>query len=161
MKKIGKKMYESYKEMSRAVGAKKPQEAQRAKALWAMKAAKDRGDKFYDPARKDNMLRTNKTRLEVWEEHLKDPIVALDKGPKVCGKSVLKLELARGFCGSKVAMIGDSFRSDSTFCGKRSFGLFWMHETVCVYAQPLRSGTSQGGTGRVASSSSSLRRKSQ
>ena len=33
-------------------------------------------------------------------------------------------------------------------------GLFWMLGTVCVYAQPLRSGTSQGGTGRVASSSS-------
>ena len=44
--KIGKKMYESYKEMSRAVGVKKPQDAQKSKALWAMKAAKDRSDKF-------------------------------------------------------------------------------------------------------------------
>ena len=40
-------MYESYKEMSRAVGARKPQEAQKAKALWAMKAAKDRKEKFH------------------------------------------------------------------------------------------------------------------
>ena len=31
---------------------------------------------------------------------------------------------------------------------------------VCVYAQSLSSGTSQGGTGRMVSSSSSFRRKS-
>ena len=34
-------MYEAHKEMSRAVGVKKPQEAQKAKALWKMKAAKE------------------------------------------------------------------------------------------------------------------------
>ena len=75
-------MYDSYKIMSKAVGVKKPQEAQKARALWAMKAAKDRREEFYDPARKDNILGRNKTRLELWEEHLKDPIVALDKAPK-------------------------------------------------------------------------------
>ena len=42
--------------MSRAVGARKPQEAPKAKALWAVKAAKDTGVDFYDPARKDNIL---------------------------------------------------------------------------------------------------------
>ena len=57
---------------------KKPQEAQKAKALWAMKAAKDRRKEFCDPARKENILGWNKTRLELWEEHLKDPIAALD-----------------------------------------------------------------------------------
>ena len=36
-------MYESHKEMSRAVGVRKPQEAQKANALWKMKAAKDAG----------------------------------------------------------------------------------------------------------------------
>ena len=39
-------MYDSYKVMSRAVGVKKPQEAQKAKALWAMKAARDRKKEF-------------------------------------------------------------------------------------------------------------------
>ena len=34
---------------------------------------------FCDPERKDNILGRNETRLELWEEHLKDPIVALDK----------------------------------------------------------------------------------
>ena len=47
-----------------------------------MKAAKDREEDFCDPARKDNILGRNKTRLELWEEHLKEPIVALDKALK-------------------------------------------------------------------------------
>ena len=37
-----------------------------------MKAAKDAGWE-------DNILEKNKTRLALWEEHLKDLIVALDK----------------------------------------------------------------------------------
>ena len=44
---------DSYKEMSRAVGVKKPQGAQKAKALWKLKAAKDSGEEYYDPDRKD------------------------------------------------------------------------------------------------------------
>ena len=36
--------YDAYKEMSRAVEVKKPQEAQKVKALWKMKAAKDEGE---------------------------------------------------------------------------------------------------------------------
>ena len=63
-------MYDSCKVMSNAV------------ALWAMKAAKDRREEFYDPARKDNVLGRNKTPLELWEEHLKDPFCALDKALK-------------------------------------------------------------------------------
>ena len=75
-------MYDSYKEMSWAVGVKKPQEAQKARALWAMKAAKDRKEEFYDSAREQDISRRNGMRLELWEEHLKDPIVALDKALK-------------------------------------------------------------------------------
>ena len=47
-----------------------------------MKEAKDRTEEFYDPAREDNILGRNNTRLELWEEHLKDPIVALEKALK-------------------------------------------------------------------------------
>ena len=72
----------TYKVMSRAVGVKKPQETQKAKALWVMKAAKDRREKFYDPSREEDISKRNKTRLELWEEHLKDPIAALDKALK-------------------------------------------------------------------------------
>ena len=55
-------MYEAYKEMSRAVGVKKQQEAQKANALCKMKAAKDVRDKFYDPTRVDSILRRNRTK---------------------------------------------------------------------------------------------------
>ena len=75
-------LYEHFKEMSGAAGVRKPNVSQKAKALWKTKAARDRGEEFYDPERKDNSLGRNKTRLELWEEHLKDPIVALDKALK-------------------------------------------------------------------------------
>ena len=45
-------LYHHYREMSKAAGAKKPSESQKAKALWVMKAAKDRRDEFYDSAAK-------------------------------------------------------------------------------------------------------------
>ena len=47
-----------------------------------MKAAKDREDEFFDSVRKDNFLGRKQTRLELWEEQLKDPIIALDKALK-------------------------------------------------------------------------------
>ena len=72
-------MYDPNKAMSKALGVKKPQEAHKAKALWVTRAAKDRKEEFYDPARKFHILGRNTTRLDLWEEHLKDPIVALDK----------------------------------------------------------------------------------
>ena len=78
-------MFEAYKEVSRAVGVKKPQEAQKADALWKMKAAGEAGEEYYDSTREDDIKGRNKTRLALWEEHLKDPIVALDKAPKVGG----------------------------------------------------------------------------
>ena len=65
------------------MGVKKPQEAQKAKTTFGkMKEVKDAGEKYYDPTREDNILGRNKTRLALWEEHLKDPIVALDKALK-------------------------------------------------------------------------------
>ena len=68
----------SYKEMSRAAAVKKPHATPKAKAVWKMIAAKDREEDFCDRDRKDNILERNKTRLEKWEEHLKDPIPALE-----------------------------------------------------------------------------------
>ena len=47
-----------------------------------MKAAKDAGDEYHDPTREDNIQGRNETRLTLWEEHIKDPIVALDKALK-------------------------------------------------------------------------------
>ena len=67
--------------MSKAAGAKKPSESQKAITLSVMKAAKDRSEDFEEPTRKDNLGRSQ-TRLELWKEHLKDPNIALDKALK-------------------------------------------------------------------------------
>ena len=85
-------MCDSCKVMSKAMGQKKLQEDQKAKALWAVKAAKDRREEFYDPARKDNIL----GRKRDWScgKHLKDPNVALDKALKCVEDQ--NLQLARG-----------------------------------------------------------------
>ena len=50
-----------------------------AEALGAMKAARDRDEEFHDPARKEDILGRTKTRLVLWEEHLTDPVSALEK----------------------------------------------------------------------------------
>ena len=71
-------LYEHYKEMSRAAGVRKPSESQTARALWRMRAARDSGEDFCDPERKDNILGRNETLLELWEEHLKDAMVCLE-----------------------------------------------------------------------------------
>ena len=54
-------------------------ESEKAKALWGMKVAWDRGEEYYDPPRKEDILGRTKTRLDLWEEHLKDPVAALAK----------------------------------------------------------------------------------
>ena len=76
------KLFDVYKEMSRAVGVKQPHKAQKAKVLWKMKAAKDAGEEYCDRVREDNILERDKARLVLWEEHPKDSIVALDKALK-------------------------------------------------------------------------------
>ena len=80
--------------MSKATGANKPSESQKGKALLAMKAAEDRGEEYYDPARKEDILERTKTRLELWEEHLKDPMIALEKASLLGLASGSKLPVA-------------------------------------------------------------------
>ena len=65
-------LYDWYREMSRAAGVKKRREAQKSESPLENGAAKDRREDFYDPDRKDNILGRIKTRLELWEELLKD-----------------------------------------------------------------------------------------
>ena len=81
----------SYKEISRAVGVKKPQKSQQAKALWAMKAAKDRREEFFDPAREEDISRRKKRG---WCCGKNISRIQLMQSIEVRGKSVLKL--ARG-----------------------------------------------------------------
>ena len=69
---------------------------------------------------KRTLRKGNKTRLELWEEHLKDPIAALDKSIELRCKSVLRLMLARGSCEIEDAMTWRpwGFGSDATVVGR-------------------------------------------
>ena len=75
-------LHDHDREISKATGARKPGESQKAKALWKMKVGKEQGEEFYESEREDKILGRNEMRLEVWREHLKDPFVALDKASK-------------------------------------------------------------------------------
>ena len=55
-------LYDAYKGMSRAVWVKKPQEAQKEKALWKIMAAKEAGEEYNDPMCEDNIKGGNETR---------------------------------------------------------------------------------------------------
>ena len=153
-----------YREMSRATATKKPRESEKAKALWAMKAAKEREKEYYDSARKDNILGRGKTRLELWEEHLKDPIVALDKALTCLENQPVSLAI-----GSKRLVESCVNGNGLQWCGYWNFakdvgkdssgkasGLSWTRGTVCVCAQRPPVGMFQGSVGRMASSSSSF-----
>ena len=54
-------LYDAQKEMNRAVAVEKPHEAQKAKALWKMKAAKDAGVEYNDPLREEGIKGRNET----------------------------------------------------------------------------------------------------
>ena len=104
---------------------------------------------------KTTCLGGNRTRLELWEEHLKDPIVALDKSFEVCGAFVLRLTVGPGpfvevvFNGlwSRGSVAQAWCQRCGTNLGGKEFALTWIR--VC--AQSPRIGTFQGSTGRMVS----------
>ena len=89
-------------------------------------------------------------------EHLRDPIVVLDKALKcvwrICSRSVGPSALWR----ECLAMAGVGFlQSFWKSLSGRAFGPTWTRWIVCVYAQHPWHGMWQGSTGRTASSFSS------
>ena len=140
--------YDAYKETSRTVGG-----CPESKSLWKMKAAKDAGEEYCDPTHEDNILRRNKARLALLEEHLKNPIVALDKAMRCVENSYQKV-VARVLCGGSVLQW--PLLASSKVCGEsrsgRAVGHTCIRWTVCVYAQHPWSGKCQGSVGRMASS---------
>ena len=63
------------RELSQAAGAKKPSQSHKATALGAMKAAWDRKEEYYDPARREDIL--GSTKKPAWN----------------CGKNISKTQL--------------------------------------------------------------------
>ena len=160
-------LYFHCRDISKATGAEKPSESQKAKdreqeLKRAMKAAKDREEEFYDPARKDNIFGRKQTRLELWEEDLKDPIIALDRPLKCLENLHGGWPLLEAFRGKSRVLQWPTAGWAQAFCkvcgrslSGRAFGPIWTRGIVCVSAQLLRIGTSQGSMGRTTSSFSS------
>ena len=152
-------LYFNYRETSKAAGARKPSESQKAKALWAMKAAKDRREEFCDSPRKDNILRRKQTRLELWE----GPNHSLGQSSEVLGESVSRLtfgsrHLMKKSCQFQWPLAGKA-QSLCQRCGKdlsgKAFGLIWTRGIARVCAQLPLIRTFRGSMGRTASSFSS------
>ena len=136
-------LYCHNREMSRGNRSQKPSESQKAKAIWAMKAAKDRGEVCYDPARKEDILgRKKDTSWSFGKSTLKDPIMALDKALKCLETPDLGLALgSKRLVESRLDCNGPAVMWVSKFCkmwegpsGKAS-DLAWTLGPVCACAQ--------------------------
>ena len=143
-------LFSAYKEMSRAVGVKKPQEARKAKGLWKIKAAKDAGEEYHDSTRKDNIQGQD---WHFWEVHLKDPIVALDKVLN-CVESSYSRSRPGCLVEGCLAMAGVGFLQ--SLREKQIWEGAWPYldpmGSVCVCAQRPWSGMCHRRVGRMASS---------
>ena len=106
---------------------KKPSESQKAKAFWAMKAAKDRREEYDDPARKDYVWEGNTQDWSRGKSTPKDPIAALDKALKCVGskfvRKVMRTAMACSWVGLGILQI---------YVGE---GPFW--ECVWLYLDPV------------------------
>ena len=138
---------------------KKPSESQNAKVLGAMKAVKDRREEYCDPARKEDIWGKTKTRLELWEEHLKDPLVAPAKATEMFGESLLGL--AFGFTVCRCQPLSSQWLSSIAavkILQRMWEGPCWEGVSpskthgMCACAHHPASGTSRGSTGRMAAS---------
>ena len=69
-----------YKDLHQAVKCKKPGENTKAKVLWTMNEAKDRGQDHCDPGHQKELQTRDQFRLNLWAIiHLKSPTTALAK----------------------------------------------------------------------------------
>ena len=70
---------------------------------------------FYDPARKENISRRNKTRLELWEEASQRSNCCARQSPKSAWK--VSTEVGSRLCGGMAVMTSVS-ESDATVLGR-------------------------------------------
>ena len=72
--------------MRKAAGVRKPNESKRSEGRLEDEGGKRRGSGFFMTQSARTTFWEEKKRLELSEEHLKDPIVALDKALKCLEK---------------------------------------------------------------------------
>ena len=82
-----------YREMSKAAEARKPSESHKAKAFWAMKAAKDTEKEFYDPARTGQHFGKESGSARAVGRAPQRPTCGTGQGFEVLGESVSRLSV--------------------------------------------------------------------
>ena len=140
-------LYYHYRELNQATGAKKPGESPKAKALWSMKAARDRDGKYYDPARKKRYSGQNKNSSGIVGRTSQRSGGGIGKGVGMPGSQIV----GRAFClrnGVQHRWCEKCAKDVGRVSGlfSRTHGMLW----VC--AQQPASGMFRGSTGRTASS---------
>ena len=146
-------LYCHYRELNQATGAQKPSESEKAKAPLAMKAASDRDEEFYDPARTEDILGRTQTRLELREAHLKDPVAALAKALECLEAANKRWHLVSQIV--VVKLLSSQWRSASQVLAKhvvrvlfgKGSGLSWTHGMLWVCARQPASRMFQGKCG--------------
>ena len=113
-----------------------------------MKAAKDRREEYYDPARKDNILGRKKTRLELMARSVSWKAAAcscvVPRFCKRCGRTVLERRLALEYehnneCQA-VEVIGQDWSSEvaALFLEDWEFGRVACHMAMDLLCQEIR-----------------------
>ena len=87
------KLYAYSKEVSRAAGVRKPSGSQKAKAFCKMNAARDSGDDFYDPERKDQRFGKKQNTTGIVGRAPQRPNCGTGQSFELCGKSVSRLAI--------------------------------------------------------------------
>ena len=75
-------MYYKYKELHQAVQCKTSGENKKAKAVWSLKEAKDKGIDFYDLGSVQKIQTGSQVRLDLWATQLKTSGAAVAGAPK-------------------------------------------------------------------------------
>ena len=70
------------RELHKAVNLKKPGDNKKAKALWTLKGAKDKGTGYFDLSSVQQIETRSKVRLALWEIYMRSPTAALEEALK-------------------------------------------------------------------------------
>ena len=119
-----------YREMSQATGAKKPEGESKSESPWRMKAAWDRGEEYYDPARKGDILGRTKNpprfvgrtsqrpdvgpgkkhwnAVKIWllVRSLLLPVVVVAMALQCCGRGDVARDVGKALLGRRLASPG-------------------------------------------------------
>ena len=146
------------KALHQATGTPKKQgDSQKAKALWAVKAARDRGDEFYDPARQHDIHGRTRSRKVLWEEHLESPVKTFMNVEVWVPRSFVRVT-HRSFVCVTVFLDGGQRGLCKDVAGT-GCGLVWICEMLWVCARQAASGVSRRTMGSTASTSFPLLRR--